>query len=183
MAMHATETRLGGNLDLLTMYQVAAFLTAYAVKRFFQLSRPWFLLLFGTVVLLCLYVKDLPYSIPLVGNCGDFIFGLFICVGALFEALNSFVRRLNHDWKWCALSLGVLLLAFLVWNLSLDKTPSYSLFQGHAVWHLLCALAAYYLFRYYESEKSHRVTVEVPSWRQNSEQEATHETEVSGGRA
>ncbi len=158
MAMHATETRWGGRLDLLTMYMVAAFLTAYAVWRFFRWRRLWFLLLFGLVVALCFYSQDLHCSIPLMGNFGDFVFGFFIAVGALFEAFNLFIRKLDQDFKWGALSLGLLLIAFLIWNLSLPLSPSRSLLQGHAIWHLLCAVSAYCLFKYYVSEKPCRLS-------------------------
>jgi hypothetical protein len=158
MAMHATETPLGGCLDLLSMYMVSAFLTAYAVWRYFRWHRIWFLLLFGLVVALCFYVQDLHYSMPLMSNFGDFVFGLFIAVGALFETFNKFVRKSDQDFKWGALSLALLLIAFLIWNLSLDLAPSRSLLQGHAIWHLLCAVAAYCLFKYYASEKPYHLS-------------------------
>ena len=80
------------------------------------------------------------------------MFCLLIAVGAL----NCFIRKLDLDFRWAALSLGLLLLAYLIWNLSLSQTPSRSLLQGHALWHLLCAVAAYCLFRYYVSERPHR---------------------------
>jgi hypothetical protein len=156
MAMHATETSLGGRLDMLSMYLVAAFLTAYALERFFRLSWIAFSILFLAVVVVCVHVQNWPYSMPLVGYFGNFIFGLFITVGTVFEALNSFVRKMNHELKWGALSLGFLLLAFLIWNLSLNRAPSYSLVQGHGIWHLLCAVSVYCLFRYYVSEKPSR---------------------------
>ena len=154
MAMHATETSWGGRLDLLSMYMVAGFLAVYAVWRFLGLARIWFSLLFGVVVGFCFAMQDAHYSMPLIHNFGDFIFGALIAVGALFEALNSYLRKLEQDFKWAALSLGVLLGAFLIWNLSLQQPPSRSLMQGHAVWHLLCAVAAYCLFRFYVSERA-----------------------------
>jgi hypothetical protein len=152
MAMHATETHLGGRLDMLSMYLVAAFLTAYAMQRFFRLGWIPFSILFAVVLVTCTYVQDLPYSMPLVGYCGNFIFGVFITVGTVFEALNSFVRKRNHDWKWGGLSLGFLLLAFLIWNFSGHHAPSNSLVQEHGIWHLLCAVSTFCLFRYYVSE-------------------------------
>ena len=47
-------------------------------------------------------------------------------------------------------------LAFVIWNLAqgpwCDPT---SWLQGHAAWHLLCAVAAYLLFRLYCSRAGH----------------------------
>ncbi len=162
MAMHATETIIGGQLDLLSMYLVSAFLTAYAVERFFRLRRIWFWILFGAVVVLSVSVEDLHYSLPLVGNFGEFIFGLFIITAILLEALHLLIRKANHDWKWFAFCLGSLLLAFFIWNLSQPDIPSYSVFQGHAVWHLLCAVSVYCLFNYYVSEKPCLVSARIP---------------------
>jgi hypothetical protein len=50
-------------------------------------------------------------------------------------------------------SLATILTAFAIWNAT--KTwlcDPYSLIQGHAIWHLLGAVSAYYLYRYYASE-------------------------------
>jgi hypothetical protein len=46
-----------------------------------------------------------------------------------------------------------MLVAFAIWLLSTSGwcDPT-SLLQGHAAWHLLCAVSAYWLFRLYESE-------------------------------
>jgi hypothetical protein len=49
-----------------------------------------------------------------------------------------------------------LLVAFVVWSLGKDGGPlcdPQSLLQPHAVWHLLDALAAWLLFRYYASSR------------------------------
>jgi hypothetical protein len=156
MAMHATETEIGGNLDMLSMYLVASFASTYALQRFFRLNSVHFTIIFVAVVVLCVCVQDLPYRMPVVGYFGNFIFGFFITVTVLFEALNSFVRKMNHQIKWGILSLGSLLLAFGIWNMWLNDGPfcdPYSLIQGHAIWHLLDALAVYFLFRFYVSEQ------------------------------
>lgn len=155
MAMHATETEIGGNLDMLSMYLVAAFLTAYSLERFFRLRPLYFTIIFVVVVVTCVYVQDLPYRMPLVGYFGNFIFGVFLTTTIIFEALNSFVRKMDHDLKWGVFSLLAMLLAFLIWNFSLNNSSfcnPYGLIQGHGIWHLLNAVSLYCLFRYYVSE-------------------------------
>lgn len=156
MAMHATETSAGGFLDMLSMYLVAAFITAYAVQRFFRLSSLLFALIFGSIVCICVCVQDLPYRVPLVGFFGNFVFGFFITVTVIFEALNAFVRKSTCEIQWGIWSILALLTAFLIWNLERNFEAfcnPYSLIQGHAIWHLLDALAVYFLFRFYVSER------------------------------
>jgi hypothetical protein len=52
-------------------------------------------------------------------------------------------------------ALAALLSAFVIWNVSRVWLcdPS-SLIQGHAVWHVLCAVSAYFLCRHYASEQA-----------------------------
>jgi hypothetical protein len=155
MAMHATTTSVGGYLDMLSMYLVAAFIAAYAIERFFSLSPLQFLIVFGSVVAICLYFQTLPYKIPVVGFMGSFIFAVFLIIGGVFETLNSFVRKMQHEIKWGIYSVVAMLLAFLIWNLSLSTSPycdPSTIVQGHGIWHILNAVSVYCLFRYYVSE-------------------------------
>lgn len=155
MAMHATETRLGGFLDMLSMYLIVAFTTSYAMQRFFKYSSAVFAVVFSAIVLFCVFAQHLPYKVPLVGFFGNFLFAVFVGVTIVFESLNSFMRKYDHEIKWGIFSLSSLMIAFLIWNLELRVDAfcdPYSLIQGHAIWHLLDALAVYFLFRFYVSE-------------------------------
>ncbi len=155
MAMHATEASVGGWFDMLSMYLIASFTFAYAVERFYSLSVLQFLIIFALSLITCLYVQELPVQVPVVGFIGNFIFAVFITLTVIFEYLNGFVRKLDQKRKYGYLSLGSLLLAFLIWNLWQDDSylcDPQSLIQGHAIWHILDAVAAYFLFRYYASE-------------------------------
>ena len=155
MAMHASEASRGGWFDMLSMYLICSYTFAYAMERFLSLSVLWFLAIFVFSLGTCLCVQELPYHIPIVGFIGNFIFAVFITLTVVFELLNTFVRKLTHKKLYGFLSLGSLLLAFAIWNLW--KNDSYlcdpqSLIQGHAIWHILDAVAAYFLFRFYASE-------------------------------
>jgi hypothetical protein len=52
-----------------------------------------------------------------------------------------------------ALNVGVAIffLAFFIWNLDIRRIvcSADSLLQGHAAWHILCALASFFIFVYY----------------------------------
>ncbi len=154
MAMHATTTTIGGFLDMFSMYLIAAFLVSYAVERFFNLSPLYFLLIFVSVLSFCIWAnfQNVHFIFDFFGNT---VFAFFICTAILIEALNIFVRKMEHESKWAFLSLGALLLAFFIWNLWQNETTlcdPYSLIQGHGIWHLLNAVSLYFLFRYYVSE-------------------------------
>ena len=51
-------------------------------------------------------------------------------------------------------ALVAMLVAFTIWLLSnAGWCDPDSLLQGHAAWHLLCAVSAYWLYRLYASER------------------------------
>lgn len=154
MAMHATTTAVGGFLDMLSMYLIAAFLTAYSSERFFNLSPLHFTFIFIGILTFCIWAnfQDVDFIFRFFGNT---VFAFFISLTILFEALNIFIRKMKHETVWAFLSLVTLLLAFLIWNLWQNNTSlcdPHSLIQGHGIWHLLNALSLYFLFRYYVSE-------------------------------
>lgn len=155
MAMHATEASMGGFFDMLSMYMMASFAFAYAVERFYGLSVIGFILLFSITLVACVLIQDLPYQVPVVGYMGNFIFAVFILLTIIVELLNGYVRKLAQDKRFGYAALGTLLFAFLLWNLWQDDSylcDPQSLIQGHAMWHILDAVAVYFLFRYYVSE-------------------------------
>lgn len=155
MAMHATETQMGGTLDMLSMYLVASFAASYAMQRFWNWSNIIFTVSFVVIVLICEWAGTFHNHIPIVDYAGNFAFGFFLTVCTVFELLNGYMRKLSLEKKYGYYSLGSLLLAFFIWNIWKDGSPLCnpgSLIQGHAMWHLLDALAAYFLFRFYASE-------------------------------
>jgi NADH:ubiquinone oxidoreductase subunit 6 (subunit J) len=154
MAMHATTTAIGGFLDMLSMYLIAAFLVSYAAERFFKLSALYFSLIFVSVLSFCVWAnfQDVHFIFDFFGNT---VFAFFVSTAIFFEALNIYVRKMQHESKWAFLSFGALLLALLIWNLWQNETTlcnPYSLIQGHGIWHVLNAVSLYFLFRYYVSE-------------------------------
>lgn len=157
MAMHATLTPIGGELDMLSMYLVCAFMVAYAMQRYYRTGPVFFLVVFISVILICEAVGMYHHHLPIIDYAGNAIFGVFIITAVVFEMLNSFVRKVQHEKKWGLFGLLSLITAFTIWNFWKNDSPlcdPYSLIQGHAIWHLLDAVAVYFLFRYYVSEHS-----------------------------
>ncbi|AKU16877.1 hypothetical protein VV02_15060 [Luteipulveratus mongoliensis] len=155
MAMHAAQSSLGGLLDLTSMYLVASFAAAYAVTRVLQLGTVVFGLLFLGAVALCEAVGSVDASVPMVDHPGNLIFGILLVVAVALEVVLRRGPTTPPDVRYAGLALGCMAVAFAIWNVSQTGMswchPS-SLWQGHAAWHLLCAAAAYWLYRYYATE-------------------------------
>lgn len=155
MAMHATTSKVGGFFDMLSMYMIASFIMAYAIRRLFQLKIKGFLATFTGLLLFCIFCNFQDIKPPIVGSFGSFIFGLLLILSAPLELILLFYKG-NKIKVWFGLgAIGTMFLAFFIWNMSLTGMPwcnPSSLVQGHGAWHLLNATAVYLLYRYYVSE-------------------------------
>ena len=155
MAMHATETETGGSFDMLSMYLIASFSASYALQRFYHWTNRTFTISFVLIILICEAVGMYHEEIPIIDYAGNAIFAFFLTVTIVYEMLNSFIRKHVHERKYGFASVASLFLAFAIWNMWKDDSPlcdPHSLIQVHAIWHILDALAAYFLFRFYASE-------------------------------
>ncbi len=153
-AMHATQSSLGGRLDMLSMYLVASLALAYATMRFVRRGAGLFAATFIGGVLLCEVVGEFGGSVPVVNTAGNTVFGalLLTAIGLEVAIMRRGETRSTRGYAFA--SLGSLGLAFAIWNATQDwLCAPYSPIQGHAIWHLLDAAAAYLLYRYYASEE------------------------------
>ncbi|GIV33087.1 MAG: hypothetical protein KatS3mg031_0622 [Chitinophagales bacterium] len=111
----------------------------------------WHLPLFLTI---CLWANFQPYRV-VFDFFGVTAFAFFVSLTVLFEFLNHYLKKIQREFKWGLASLALILIAFLIWNLSRTDSPlcdPYSPIQGHAIWHVLDAASVYCLFRFYVSE-------------------------------
>ena len=95
-------------------------------------------------------------EIPVVHFAGNLAFGAFLLLAIVLERGVAHARGLLLDHRWLGWSIASLGLAFAVWNTAVTGGRlcfPHSIYQGHAVWHLLCAVSAYCLFRLYVSER------------------------------
>ncbi len=158
MALHATNTYWGGFIDLFSMFLFSSFICSYAIMRWYNLSKATFVVIYVIGLAICSWAYLSPYNtrMPLV-DLSNYLFGLQIIIGTIYELMLRYVKgnKIKAIWGWSC--LFTFLLAFLIWNLSRTQeslfcTPE-SLIQGHAIWHLLNALATYFLFMFYVSEE------------------------------
>lgn len=144
-AMHATESACGGHLDMLSMYLIASFAAAWCIARLLRRRGSWRPLFVGLVGA-CEIVGASGLAVPVVMFAGNAAFAALLLVTVVVEAWLS--RRDRRPIRWGVAALVVLLVAFGVWIMDQRGwCDPHSLLQGHAVWHLLNAAAAYCLFR------------------------------------
>ena len=153
LAMHGALTSFGGFLDVSSMFIWVAYCVAYPLARIVRRGPVFFLVTYAalsTVLVVLLSQGMLP---------GSETFGGLITLSVLWECVYRFKNRkqVRFDNKWVFFTALSFFTAFGIWNLSLDNRPFYNpntLFQGHAAWHILCAVAAWTIYKYYCSERS-----------------------------
>lgn len=155
MAMHATQSSLGGRFDVGSMYLFAGYAAAYGITRLLGRGLLTLATLFVVLVVGAEILGATDFPAPLVDTAGNLAFAVLLLIAVLVEAIIQ--RRPTHpgEWRWALMAVGAMVLAFVIWSLSHSGGPLCdpgSLLQGHAVWHVLCAVAAYALFRFYASE-------------------------------
>jgi hypothetical protein len=153
-AMHATQTEVGGDIDQLSMYLVAAFAAAYAVARWVRQGVRFFGQLFLLMVAASQLVGLYRPEIPVVLYAGNLAFGALLVTAISVEVLLWQRGPTRTDLRYGGTALGTMLVAFAIWNAGQHGlcVPD-SLLQAHAAWHLLGAVAAYLLFRLWASER------------------------------
>lgn len=155
MALHATTTRVGGLLDLFSMYLIASLIFAYALTRLMKWKSKGFAMAFIFALGTQLYIQTLPYEIPFVGVIGSFCFGVFLILSGIIEVISYNIRKVQIDIKFGIASMFTMFLATYVWGMSQTDAPwcdPSSLIQGHGIWHILNATSVYFLYRFYTSE-------------------------------
>ncbi|MCD4536252.1 ceramidase [Nocardioides sp. cx-169] len=155
MAMHATESSLGGHLDLASMYLIAGFAVAYAAMRRWERGPGFLAATYAAVVLACELVGLLGEA-PWLGHMGNVAFGTCLAAALWLESRVARAGGVALDVRWAWAAAGSILVALAVWTTAKTGSPLCfpgSLYQGHGVWHLLCAVSAWCLFRLYVSER------------------------------
>ena len=96
-------------------------------------------------------------SVPVLGHAGNAAFGVEILV-ALGLEVALYRRRPpapRQDLWFGVASVATLALAFAIWNTGKRGHPwchPDTLLQQHGIWHVLCAVSAYLIFRHYAAE-------------------------------
>jgi dihydroceramidase len=147
---HASLTFVGQFMDVLGMYLLISFAVLYGLTRIMQLSaRRMAIAYIFTNLLLAAGLVWLP-------QIRREVFGGLVLLTLAVEAWRIWKNRAALQVRWLALAFASLGLAYVIWILDNNGwlCAPHSVLQGHAVWHILGALAAWFLFLYYRTEKN-----------------------------
>lgn len=146
---HATLSFRGQFIDVLGMYLIGTFALLYGIGRLRDLTGARF---GASYAALNAVLAMLLYWLPVVRRVA---FGLIIVAVLVVEATIRRKGLTSGDSRYLKRAVGVMSVAFVIWIFDYTRTicdPT-SLMQGHAIWHMLGAVASWYLFRYYASQR------------------------------
>jgi len=144
-AMHASNTSFGG--------------FCYALKRWLQLPDFLILFIFFIDVSICSYIYLSPFNntLPYL-TVAEYAFILNLVITVAIELYLYKKRNTSIKLSWGIAGTIIMLVAFAIWNISRTRNSLWcnpeSLLQGHALWHILNAVALYTFYRYYVSEEN-----------------------------
>lgn len=148
--MHATLTLWGQFLDVVGMYLIGSFQLVWALARWRRIGDRRAILLYGA---LCAVLIAALIVLPEVRR---WLFAVLLIVAIFVELV--FARPLRPGVRVSLFLYGLLAMsvAFAIWILDQNGIvcAPHSLWQGHALWHLLGAASLGLLFAYYRSERA-----------------------------
>jgi hypothetical protein len=156
MAMHATTSVVGGFMDMFSMFLLASYMAAYAMMRTFKWGVKGFLAIFFPFLMYCVFFWFQDFETPLLKNPGTFAFASLLLLSGIFEHINVFLLKIRIQKRYGIAAIATMGIAFLIWSKSITGSPycdPSSIVQGHGVWHVLTAVAIYWMYRYYVSEE------------------------------
>ena len=111
MAMHATESALGGQLDMLSMYLVSAFAASYAAMRRWGRGPVFLAVAYVAAVAGCELVGTLGGHVPVVDFAGNLAFGALLLVALVLERQHAARSAHSHqqstlDLRWLVAAVG-----------------------------------------------------------------------------
>lgn len=148
--LHATLTLWGQFFDVMGMYLTGGFMLVSALSRWRRwpprLSVAVYVVLVGGLILLLYQVPDVR----------RWLFAVVLVLAIGFELGFARPRRKGVRVSYYFAGIATKAVAFTIWNLDQHGTlcAPESLFQGHAVWHLLGAASLWLTFCYYRSERT-----------------------------
>jgi hypothetical protein len=153
MLFHASQKQWGGWIDNISMNVFISFWLVYEIDRMTGMGIGGFIavyLILNIIAALLVHPKIIPWD-PM----GILVFGILIGGTVVMEFVLGLAIHLPRNY-WLLIPVIVTFGAALgIWFPSKTNGPACkpdSFWQGHSLWHLLCALATVFIFIYLGSE-------------------------------
>lgn len=146
---HASLTFIGQWFDVMGMDLFIGFALVYNYARFRPLRTSRFVLAYIAMMAM------LGYMLIVTPEYRRQVFAALVWATLALELLVRMVERPQMQTRWLVASVASLAMGYGIWMLDESGvwcTPT-SIVQGHALWHLFSALAAFLLYWYYRSEQ------------------------------
>jgi hypothetical protein len=167
MMFHIGMREFGGWFDSFSIHLLFGFTLVYNIVRlwmnggrwltstFLGLSaQKWLFLVFFGISTITIEIICAPGVVPDARMPFDFIIG---GIALVFQGIAFGTSKpARSSWPWF-LGAGIIFLAaVIIWVLSWTQKPLCvpDGFQGHAVWHFLCGMGAFFLYMYFRREDS-----------------------------
>ena len=145
---HATLSFNGQFLDVLGMYLIATFALIYSIDRLRGIPTGMMIVLFAALNTL---LAALLYWVPVARR---FLFAILVIGIIIVELIIKQRRSEPSSNRYILRAIAVMTIAFAIWITDYTRLlcdPS-SIIQGHAIWHVLGAIASWQLYLHYASE-------------------------------
>jgi hypothetical protein len=147
---HASLTFVGQFFDVMGMYLIASFIILYNHSRLSPLTGRSFVIYY---LLINFILAVILIQYPALRR---YIFGFMILAALVPEYRLRSKKTVMINSRFLQAAWGTLFLAFVIWTLDITKILCHptSWLQGHALWHLLGAIAGGFLYLYFRSENA-----------------------------
>ena len=142
---HASATYVGEVLDFGSMYMLMGGLAMFNIQRMALISVKTSEIL--ALVMSVLGMITLAFDVRL----GSYIFASLILVALILEGILYRKMSPRANYKFFGLAILCNTTAYVIWFLDIKKiicVPD-SLFQGHAVWHLMGGFTFLFIAKFY----------------------------------
>ena len=148
--LHATLSLWGQFFDVAGMYLTSGFMVIYGLARWFGWSRRSAIPVYLGLLAMLLVVL---YAMP---ELRRWLFAVILILAIVVELALARPLRPGVQIRHYLNGMALTALAFGIWNLDQQGLVCrpVSLMQGHAIWHLLGAIATWLTFLYYRSEQA-----------------------------
>jgi hypothetical protein len=156
---HGSFTFLFEVFDVGSMYMLSILLITFNLKRLNWINDKAFHPIYWSLVVL-----SIVFMVIFKGQSGEYLFGFEMVIAAMLEAKLLMTQK-GVNYKWFIASISCFAVSIVIWVLDVKKIlcdPTNHILQGHAVWHLLDAIAIAFLYLHYSQFNSKNKSAPLP---------------------